>query len=540
MQELDKNGYDIITGFNIKGIHKDTQGRYDKDGYDYKGYDEKGFNKYGYNREGVKLEAGKKKIKHTEREKPTKENDSLFIYRGTNARGFYKDGKNIYRGEHDKRGFLLDGTNIDTGSQYNKYGHDAYGYNKDGYDEYGFNDEGINEYTGTIYDIDGFDKDRYNTRGFSAITKKHRDTQTYYDEKGFNIKGLWHGDNVYSLETGFNVNGFNREGINEDTNTRYNKDGYDEEGYNKEGYNIDGYDRLGINNEGISIETGEKDERILFAEEFINSGKSIENFAQEKQIPLDKINSLIKEIRISIYIKDRIDMALENNSNRFIGTMQTKKQQLLSGKIPITEIKGIDVILRLSSVEEREKISEILIKNIASHDISILEYGNIFGIEECDSKLPKNIIDKIKTINNQARNSQNKDIRMLATEIYKEQARIKGYIKPYTPNSGEVLGYMEKPGDIVPKMVTITDEHRKMAKEYLAATDEFICDKTMQTTLMQLVKGQIDIEKINRAKSEKELKTLQQQDKELDEITELAKEVIEKDAIIDKADVPNL
>ena len=356
MQTLDENGYDIVTGFNQKGIHKNTQTRYDEDGYDCKGYNEKGFNKYGYNREGDRLGSRGNKIKYAEREKPTKENDSLFKYKGTNARGFYRNGKNMYGGDHDKRGFRLDGTNIETGTQYNKYGYDAYGYNKDGYDEYGFNKEGINEYTGTIYDLDGFDINRYNARGFSAITKKHRETQTLYDKKGFNNKGLWHGKNIYSLDTGYDVNGFNKEGIHEDTHTRYNTDGYDKNGYNQKGYNKDGYDILKINSDGINIETGKKDERIIFAEEFISSGKSIEKFAQDKQMSVKKVNEIIEEIRISPYIKDRIDVALEKNSNRYIAIMQTKKQQLLSGQISIKEIKRIDVILRLATEEEKEKI----------------------------------------------------------------------------------------------------------------------------------------------------------------------------------------
>lgn len=533
MLELDENGYDIVTGFNRKGIHKVTHTRYDEDGFDYKGYDEKGYNKYGYNREGDKLETGKKKIK-IKREKPTKENDSLFIYNGSNARGFFKDGRNVFRGEYDRRGFRFDGTNIDTGTQYNKYGHDAYGYNQDGYDEYGFNKEGINEYTGTKYDLDGFDRERFNARGFSAITRKHRITGTVYDEKGFNIDGLWHGKNVYSLETGYDVNGFNSEGIHEETQTKFNPDGYDRDGYNQNGYDRNGYDRLGINSEGINIDTQKKDERLFLAEEFIEAGKSIEKFAQDKQMDIEEIRAKLEEIRKSPVMSERITLALGKNASRFKGAMQTKKMQLLAGEISVKDITGIDVILRLSSNEEREKITELLIKQVAAHDIKVLEYGNIFGIQNIDSSLPKAIIERLKLLNGQARMSQNKNIKLLSKEMYKEIDRMKAFSTPYIASPGEQLGYMEHPEDTAPKMVTITDEHRDMARQYIKATDEFICNKTMQATLMQIVRGQLNLDMINRATAEKELRTLQKRDKELDEATQLAEKVIEERKIGNK------
>lgn len=49
--KTDKNGF-YIEGKNI-GIHKETKGKYDKDGYDKNGYNTEGFNKNGYNVKGL-------------------------------------------------------------------------------------------------------------------------------------------------------------------------------------------------------------------------------------------------------------------------------------------------------------------------------------------------------------------------------------------------------------------------------------------------------------------------------------------------------
>lgn len=74
-------------------------------------------------------------------------------------------------------------------------------------------------------------------------------------------------------------------------------------------------------------------------------------------------------------------------------------------------------------------------------------------------------------------------------------------------------------------MIAIDDEMREKARTYLKYTDEFICDKTMQKTLMQIAKGEIDEEKIERARKEKELKSLQEEDVKLDEALSLAEKI---------------
>lgn len=336
-----------------------------------------------------------------------------------------------------------------------------------------------------------------------------------YDKNGFDKEG-------------YNKNCFNRERIHKETGTKYNPEGFDIDGYNEEGYNQRGYDINSINKEGINQYTGQKDERIQFAEEFIATGKSIEQFAKDRNMKIEEVRIKIENIRNSPCISGRLDDAFRKNSNKFVGTVKTKKDQLLDGKISIKEVKNINIILRFCSEEESQKITELLIKSVATHAVSILEYRNIFGIEKISPSLPNDIIKNITKLSGTVKNSQNKDIRMLTREIYKESDRIKGYNAPYKPEIGEAMGYFEKPTDKQPKRVEITDEHREMAKQYLIANDEFICKKTMGSTLMKIVKGEIDDKILERSKKEKELRSLQRKDKELDEVINMAEKVIEE------------
>ena len=111
-------------------------------------------------------------------------------------------------------------------------------------------------------------------------------------------------------------------------------------------------------------------------------------------------------------------------------------------------------------------------------------------------------------------------------EVYREIDRIKPYKTPYRAVEGETIGFFANPKDKEPVKFDITDAQRDMARQYLKATGEFICNKTMQATLMKIVKGELDIEKIERAKKEGKLRILQQEDKQLDEMIKQAEKLI--------------
>lgn len=485
-----------------------------------------GYNCYGFTREGAQVH--KKNKPSIGIYDANEENEQDFSTFGHNTRGFsQKTGINKYtKANFDRRGFLIDGTHIDTGTKYNKYGYDAYGYNERGYNEYGFNKEGIHEQTQTEFGPDGYSMDGYDFRGFpreNAKRKANKYTGNLYDREGFNKKGLWKGKYEYSGITGFNFKGWNIDGINQKTGTLYDLEGYNRDGYNQDGYDREGYDRLGINKKGINRDTGEKDVRIEFAERFIASGKSIEQFAKEMQLPEEEVSAKIEEIRKSPCISETIKVALNRNSNRFLGTIKTKKEQLLSGKITVTDIKGINNVIRFCNLEERKKVTEMLVQAMASHEIGILQYREILGIKRIESSLPQDIIKQIEYFKIFAG--------PLSREMYREMERLRPYRTPYIANEGEALGYMEKPTDKKPKMVSITDEHREMAREYIIATGEFICNKTMQATLMKIVKGEIGIEQIERARKESELRRLQKEDGELGELIEQSEQFIKENQV---------
>ena len=263
----------------------------------------------------------------------------------------------------------------------------------------------------------------------------------------------------------------------------------------------------------------------------MKSGNSLATFAKEKNIPIDELKPLIESVRNSPCIKDGLDKTLRGNANKYLHTVTAKKEQLLEGKIGIKDIKNIDGMLKFCTEEERKKVNEKLANSVASHNISILEYRKILGIDNVTSGLPNEIIKKISVINNNVKNSSNGDIRKISRDIYKEVERIKKYSIPYKPENGETLGYFEKPTDKQPKKVQITDEHREMAKQYLHLTNEFVCKKTMNSTLMDIVRGTIDDKKIERLKKEKELNNLQKKDKELDDVVDIAEQVLKMKGI---------
>ena len=263
----------------------------------------------------------------------------------------------------------------------------------------------------------------------------------------------------------------------------------------------------------------------------MKSGNSLATFAKEKNIPIDELKPLIESVRNSPCIKYDLDKTLKRNANKYLHTVTAKKEQLLEGKIGIKDIKNIDGMLKFCTEEEREKVNEKLANSVASHNISILEYSKIFGIDNVTSGLPNEIIKKVSEINNNVKNSSNGDIRKISRDIYKEVERIKKYSIPYKPENGETLGYFEKLTDKQPKEVQITDEHRKMAKQYLHLTNEFVCKKTMNSTLMDIVRGTIDDKKIERLKKEKELNNLQKKDKELDDVVDIAEQVLKMKGI---------
>lgn len=554
----DREGYHRITNFNRDGIHRETGTKFNPKGFDVEGYNAEGYNAEGYDREGLNRRGFDKKG---------------FDRQGLNSRGYDKEG---YDAEgYDKNGFNRDGINRETQDIYDAEGYDSRGFDKDGihkitktpfdergYDRTGFNERGIHRETRAKIGPDGYNKYGFNLAGIHRDTHEKYDPEGFdwygfdaegynregynrngldregFDKSGFNKDGIHKNTNTeYDLE-GYKKDGFNAEGVHRDTKTKFNPEGYDIEGYNEQGYDRMGFNRAGydeqgydindVNKDGINRDTGEKDVRIEFVERFIDEGVSIEQFARIVQMTPQEAERVITEVRESPCIKARLNRALRKNSDTFIRTTRAKKDQLVSGKISVRDVGHIDTILRLASKEEKKVITEMLMKEVSTHSITMSQYKSIFGIGNVGAQLPQEVLNRTEEMFRSAKNIGISGMSKLARDIRAEMDRIRSYRKPYIPSEGEKMGFLENPSDKEAKMVEITDEHRTLARQYLRVSGEYICQKTMSLALMKVIKGEITPERMVRLEKENRLRALQHEKGELDEVESMAKQVMQE------------
>ena len=501
--KYDKDGYDIdgfdkdgynIRGFNKYDIHRDTGNEYDKDGYDVDGYDKDGYNRRGFDAEGIYGKTG------------TKYDENGFDVNGLpcpkyNIRGFNPYGIHRKTGtKYDIRGFDQYGIHRDTGTE----------YDKDGYDRGGFDQAGIHRDTGTKYNKYGRDKDGFNEEGRDRYKR---------DSDGYNLAGR--------NSKGVDRDGFGKDGFNELGKDRegYGRDGFNDEGVNRRGfmrnkihkdtgtpYDPENFDYLGIDSNGINMETGRVDERVIFAKDFIDSKKSVRQYAKSKEKTVEEIEEQLKIAKSITCIRDDIIKALERNADKYVATKRDEIDRLINGKKNVRDVKGIEETLRLcNSKEEKEKVMKLLIAAIVSHDIKILEYKDIFAIKIISGELPQNIIEKIDVVKMEATRSENAEIRKQAAGINKEIKRLKDYRSPHKKGEIPRIGYMENGKDI---MFDVTSEQEELAKRYLKATDEFICHKTMFATLLKIGKGDVKLEDIEKLEDVRKKPTEEHHDSE--------------------------
>ena len=298
--------YDFVNkdGFIMRGPKKFlsknvwTGTYYSQDGYNIQGLDAYGFNYLGL----------------------YKETESHYDNHGFDVNHINKDTSDYY----DKHEFDINGINKETHTNLNEYGfdidgyyyeilengnkiktnrlYDLAGYNIDGVNRYGFDRNGINVDTGMKYDIMGFDQDGYYWAKVGSSRKKtdsklneqsfdrygnlyesvdgkmvnkgkvydnhgfyfngiHYKTHTLYDERGFDIKGLWHPKNEFGEYEGphtkFNDKGWNIDGLTirhnvygseYDENDQLFLDYVDDHGFDEKGFYhlpVVGYDKNG-------------------------------------------------------------------------------------------------------------------------------------------------------------------------------------------------------------------------------------------------------------------------------------------------------
>ena len=550
--------------WNSKHINKTTNTYFDEDGYDFQGYDIDGFDKDGYNRrgfnkKGIHRDTGMKydkrgyDINYRDRKgrfrKVTLDNNgfnsnNIHILTGTRfgPDGFNKEG-------YDKEGYDRDG--------YNRLGYDRQGYDRDGIDKFGFNKDGIsaawgydkegyypngfnfktkiNKYTGTQYDKDGYDINGYNANGIDreGFNRFGRDKDGYF-RNGFNNSGIHKDTKTAFNPDGISAHGFKKDGTNVETCTLFDRFGFDIEGYDENGFNKDGYDRegydvkgfnkFGINREGINKETGEKDSRVLLAEEFINYGKSINEFALAKTMNPTKLHSLISQVRNLPFLKPKIDEILNRNSKNYLAVLKKKKQNIFSGKLLLRDTSNVEDILNICSEDEKHKLEAMIVEEISSHSLGIMQYVRMFNLKPANSKTIDKIDAKINAQIYKVTHNKKYFPGNSAMQLRKEQARLNVYKTPYKPSENEKVGYMKNPNDRQPVMFSITDEHRQMAKEYLNSIDEYICGKTMRDAFFKIAKGELNQDIINRLKKESKLREAIIESNDLDLLIDASRE----------------
>lgn len=532
----DKDGYDRY-GFNKKGIHKITGMLRDPHGYDVNHVDSKGRKKkFNVDKDGFKL-------------------DNIHILTGTrfgpdgfNKQGYDKDGYDregynragynrdgFDRRGVDKDGFTLEGISAD------------WGYDRDGYYPNGFHFKTrINKYTGGYYDKDGYDADGYNKLGFNrdGFNRQGKDKDGN-NRRGFNAQGIHKDTNSEFGPDGINRRGFSKDGIHVVTNSIYDTQGFDiqgfdEKGFDKNGFDKEGYDRrgfnkYGINREGINEKTGEADERVLLAEEFIAYGKSVSEFAEFKKIKLEDLSEQLRIVKDLPSLKDKLKDILSRNTRNYLAILRKKKDRILSGKVKVRDATNVDAILKICSPEEKKLLEQMIVGEITSHSLRVMQYVRMFDLKPLNTTVFNKITSKIQSLIYIAVNDRDSFPKNATFELRKENFRLNIYKTPYIPTENERIGFIRKPEDRQPEMFEITDAHRDMARRYLYAIDEFPCGKTMRDAFFKIAKGELEEATIARMTKERELKRLIRKNNELGDSIEAINE-IGKAGIIEAGD----
>ena len=527
----DKNGYNKEgfdgRGFDREGINKETGTKYDIIGYDRNGYNQRGYDRYGYDKNGYNEEGFDGRGFDREginKETGTKYNKKGYDRNGYNQKGYDEEG-------YDKSGYNEEG--------FDSRGYDKSGYNEEGFDSRGYDREGINKETGTKYnkkgyDRSGYDKDGYNTRGYdrNGYNKKGYDRSGYdkngYDEEGFNREGInketgtkynkkGYDRSGYDEESfdreGYDRDGYDREGINKETGTKYNikgydkngydKDGFDEEGYNKEGFDRTQYNKYLINKDGINKITGKKDDRIILVEEWLKTTHSMGGFAAKNGMSEKEFFRLVEEVR-KIYPKLIENIEEKNDRTRDVYLFKNKEiaQKLLNGELKIENFAkdrqlkcDFDLMIKLlQSKEEKIQLTSLILDYITTGNIEITDYFNMFAKGKYKKESFKDVEKQLEVIEGVCKSIP--ELRKSIAGIKKQKRILESYKKPFFRNEINRMGYVDPKTNKV-NMVEITDEIVEDAKRYINITENFLCSKTMQATILKIVKGEITKEQID-------------------------------------------
>ena len=247
--------------------------------------------------------------------------------------------------------------------------------------------------------------------------------------------------------------------------------------------------------------------------DFIAYGKSIEMYAKFRKLKPDDVRRIIEEVRDFPCVREELEKTLKSNSSRYIATIYSIRDKIISGEMGIQDVVNLPSILEQCDYDQGKEIREKVARAIISGKLSIYEYFKIFALPNNSTGI-KSILEIIVEYR---KDISIKDRKNYLNGLNNELNRIKAYETQYRVNCNiiEQIGYVNQNGEKV--VVKITDEHRKMSVAYLYSIDEYVCKKTMIDTLGKIVRGEITPEIVERAKKEKELRLLQKKDYDLDE-----------------------
>lgn len=282
-----------------------------------------------------------------------------------------------------------------------------------------------------------------------------------------------------------------------------------------------------------------REDYIKFVQAYINENKSISKFCDKYFIEnitgFSKVLNTIENEDTSL--AEQIQEVKEHAQERYISSMKDLIDQVIDGKTTLKEARkswprlGAYDFINAKNYIDNEKYIKLLgnlvlemgiqdgkfkTEDVDENGVPYSHFGTIpfeellewFSYKDinaqadnvsagihiiCGNLLYSKYIDKVKVYNTEYLFKQLKDF-----EIPLKMDEYRNHLSFVTGN-GELI----KP----------TEENIQDAIEYMEATDRFICNKNMKTTLKYIATGRLSKEAINKAIEKKRLQTEQEQKK---------------------------
>ncbi len=261
---------------------------------------------------------------------------------------------------------------------------------------------------------------------------------------------------------------------------------------------------------------GENHPNLILVKQFLGSNTSKKKFCEEHNISIKQLNNVIEEVSgVFPEIEEKVVEKNRQASAIHFSTVESINSKLLSGEITIEQYsrkfyKGKKISQLLSgttNASERKQIHTLVIKAIASGELKMMDYVRLFS-EASERKKEYNYDTVINCLNAYMRTAKVEvpELQGKGKPIGKANIQIrslKKYSMPFRSKNfiGSKIGFKDSDGNI--EMTTITEEHIEYVKKYLHLEDEYICDKTVNSALSKMIKGEITFEEIDKRMNKK-------------------------------------